>query len=378
MSECTIHIVIFCGMAAIACSAAPSTPPQSTCGAEAITVVATDYQSSGVGTLTLDGNEPRLLFGSQLGGDPALSLSGGRAFFLAREGAGAVFELGPCGNGIAGYSPREPGDPASVNPQAVAALPDGSLLVTRFALASAIVLAPDGSPRTTIDLSSLDGDGNPNMSAADVALVGGATKAVVVLQRLDDTTLYKLAKQTASIALIDAASLAVEAVVDLNVRNPFGRMDKQGDAEFWLAAAGDFGAANEPDAGIVRFDAVTRKSDLVVSETQLGASVSEVAIAPKSPCGAAIVADPSALNRTWVVTFNTKSGEVGGVVLGPTSGYDLRGIAWVRGGTSLLVGDRTLTPGSGFPVHVLSRGANCSLVQDRDIYLPLPAIAFRP
>ena len=105
MITCRLHTIARLAVVlACACSAADPPRAPSACAADAVTVVATDYQSSGVGTISLSGAPPQLLFGSELGGDPALSISGGRAFFLAREGAGAIFELG-ASSGIARVAP---------------------------------------------------------------------------------------------------------------------------------------------------------------------------------------------------------------------------------------------------------------------------------
>jgi hypothetical protein len=332
-----------------------------------------DYQSSGVGTFTLNGNPPGLFFGSQLGGDPALASSNGRQFFAARD-TGTIFELDRCGRGTKSFSPIQSGDP-SVDPQDVAVLPDGSLLIPRFLVSSAIVLDPSGSARATIDLAALDPDGHPDMSAATTVSMGGRTKALVVLERLDHHTTPPLAKRTALLAVIDAMSLAVETSIDLGVRNPFGLVFRQDDSTVWLAAAGNFSAANEPDAGVVRFDASTRTATLVIPEGTLGGSPVEVAI--EGQCGAVIIADATPVNRTSVVLFDAQTGTVVGTAIPPTAGFDLLALAWANP-TTLVVGDRRQVAGSGFPVHVLTRSGSCEVTPMEDLFLPLPAIAFRP
>jgi hypothetical protein len=348
------------------CACSSPSGPSGPCPTDSILVVVSDYSSSGVGSFTLDGNS-QVFFGSELGGDPALASSKGRSFFVARDDE-TLFELDSCGRGIRSFSAREGGDPPNVDPQDVAVLPDGSLLVPRFRAPTALVIDPSGSPRATVDLSAYDSDGIPDMSAATTLSVGGVTKAYIVLERLNP---YPVANQSALLVVLDPESLAIEGTIDLGVKNPFGLMTPQDDSTIWLAAAGNFASASEPDAGVVRFDATTGTASLVVPETKLGGSAVEVAI--DGTCGAVIVADATPmLNRTSVVLFDTNTGEISSTALGPTAGFDLMALAWAQG--ALVVGDRRGP--SGFPVHVMQRSGSCEVTPSEDILLRLPPIAF--
>jgi hypothetical protein len=167
----------------------------------------------------------------------------------------------------------------------------------------------------------------------------------------------------------------VEAEIPLAGRNPFNPM-QEADGALFLAEPGNFDTMHEDGAGIERFDVATSTTRLVVSEKELDGSVAEIAVA--GGCGAAIVAGPEwGVNPTSVVTFDPVLGKPSAPVLGPTTGYDLQGLAW-RGNT-LFVGDRRPN-GAGYVVHVLEReGASCTLRDTgRTITLPQRPVALRP
>src|SRR4051812_23086004 len=82
------------------CGAAKTDAQPTVCAGTSALVAVSDYASSGVGRLALDGGGA-LSFGVDLGKDPALTVSQGRAFFVARDGD-AIFEVDPrCGTAIA-------------------------------------------------------------------------------------------------------------------------------------------------------------------------------------------------------------------------------------------------------------------------------------
>ncbi len=360
--------------AIVACSSTPITSGD--CPADATLVVLTDYSSSGVGTFERGGATPALFFGAQLGGDPVLARSGGRSFFVARDRS-TLFELNRCGRGVATISTKMAGDPAQVDPQDVAVLPDGSLLVPRWLVPSALVIDAHGAPRKTIDFSSFDVDGNPNMSAATMTTLDGKPKALVVLERLDDTTSPPRATRTGVLAIVDATTLEVQGSIDLGARNPFGHVIPQETGVLWFAAVGDFSSATDAQAGIVRFDPKTRDAKIVVAEAALGGSVVDLAFTRDGTCAVALLADASAVNRTWLVTFDPNSGAIGKTVMGPTTGFDLSGMAWLSDG-SFVVGDRRQRPGMGYPLHVMTRSGVCELTAAEDIMMPMPPGAFGP
>ena len=328
--------------------------------------MASDYSASGVGGLPSVG----LARGADLGKDPQLAFSNGRAFCLSRD-FDNVFEIdGDCGKPRSRFSVHElaPKD-RTANPHDVAAAADGTLFVALYNV-GAIALAKDGKLVGSIDLSSYDADSNPQ--AESIRIVGD--KAFVALERLDDRDFPK-SKQPSQMLRIDVATRAVEAVVELEGRNPFNPM-AESDGMLFLAEPRSFDDAAEEAAGIERFDTRTSTTRLLVREKDLGGSVADVAVS--GGCGAAIVAGPEKdVNPTKVVLFDATTGAVLGTVLGPTAGYDLQGLAW-RGGT-LYVGDRRRGAG-GYPVHAFERDGDACIVHAsaRALAVPdLPPVALR-
>ena len=177
---------------------------------------------------------------------------------------------------------------------------------------------------------------------------------------------------------IDVATRQVEATIELAGRNPFNPMAEHEGALF-LAEPGNFNTADDPLAGIERFDTATSTTRLLVPEMGLGGSVAEIAVT--DGCGVAIVAGTKPNeNPTSLVTFDPTTGRVlstaAAPVLGPTPGYDLQGLAWRNG--SLYVGDRR-SAGTGYQVHVFDREpGTCILHQaTRTVDLPQRPVALR-
>ena len=341
-----------------ACGSSASAPSQCT-DAQAL-VAASDYSSSAVGALSADGREA-LRAAADLGGDPALAVSRGRAFFVARD-QDAVFEIDPrCGAPKAKYSTHDPAHKGSSNPQDVAVAPDGALWVPRYNVPSIAVLDASGAIVRAIDLSPFDEvDANPNASGIVIADVGGAAKAFVTLERLDDANGLRSTRPSAMLR-VDVATAQVEAMITLLGRNPFGSYEYDG--AIHLAEPGNFDALDEANAGIERFDIATSTSRMLVGERDLGGSVARVAVT--SGCGAAIVADASTANKTALVTFDPDAGRVLAPASAPvmaTDGFDLSTLVWLTAGgeTLLLVGDRRATSG-GYAVHVFERTGACAL-----------------
>jgi hypothetical protein len=373
------------------CASDVPAPAPAHCPGVELIVAASDYQSSvacgapgcvaGYGTT-----------GEDLGGDPQLAATSGRAFFLARDND-LVFELDPsCGTASKelGYfsvhdlAPTSPvsGKARNANPHDVAAAPDGTLFVPLY---NSGVLAfvkngkLDGPP---LSLASYDPDGNPQPDALRIVDVGGKAKAFVTLERLDDHD-ELTSKQSSQMLRVDVATRSVEAVVELAGRNPLNWMAEWGGGLF-LAEPGNVHSADDTLAGIERFDTASSTSRIVVPESGLGGSVVEVAVA--AGCGVAIVAGPiKDVNPTWIMTFDPDTGRViSGApsaptkvpLLGPTPGFDLAGLAW-RGHT-LYIGDRRRL-GSGYPVHVYEDAGACNLTDaGRTIDLPQRPVALRP
>jgi hypothetical protein len=208
--------------------------------------------------------------------------------------------------------------------------------------------------RPAIDLSTYDSDGNPQASAVRIVNVGGAAKAFVTLERLDDKDQLK-SKQPSLMLRVDVRTARAEEAVTLQGRNPFGMTESGG--VFFLAEPGNFDAADEPFAGVERFDPRSSTSAMIAHEKELGGSVAEVAIS--RGCGVAILANavPN-VNATSLVSFDATTGALKSTLLPATPGFDLMGLAWVAGETVLLVGDRRSATGA-FPLHVFDRTGEC-------------------
>lgn len=366
--------VSMCAMCACSSTDAhPSTP----CDDVELLVAASDYSSSVVCGAPHCVSGPTTS-GVDLGKDPMLALSNGRAFFLARDND-LVFELDPkCGTPTARYSVHEQTAKGTSNPHDAAASPDGSLFVVLYNVPR-IAIMRDGKADGSIDLSGFDTDGNPQADAIRIVPVAGVPKAFVTLERLDDDDRLR-SKQPSAMLRIDVATRTVEATIELAGRNPFNTMAEH-DGALFLAEPGNFDSDTDALAGIERFDTGSSTTRLLVSERDLGGSVAEIAVT--NGCGVAIVAGPKKdVNPTSLVTFDPVSGEVltraSAAVLGPTSGYDLQGLAWR--GSSLYVGDRR-ADAAGYRVHVFDRDPDtCNLheVTARGIDLPQRPVALRP
>ncbi len=359
---------------ALGCGGPGGAPvPASSCAVYDGLWAGSDYSSSAVGAMSL-GGQLTSTTGVDLGADPALSVSQGRAFFIARD-QDLVFELDPaCGTPKAEFSVHQSSHDGSSDPQAVAVAKDGTLWVPLYDVPLLLVLDPTGAASSTIDLSAYDGDGNPNASAIAIVDTPAGEKAFVTLERLADHDGLK-AEQPSWMLRVDVATRAVETHVALVARNPFG-MYEDG-AVLWLAAPGNFDAASEALAGVERFDTATSTSGLMVREASLGGSVAEVAVS--GGCGAAIVADATPANATSLVLFNAKTGAtIASAARSPlvTDGFDLQGLAWKDG--ALLVGDRRRA-GIGYPVHVFDVTDDaCSSTERTDLLaLPQPPVALR-
>jgi hypothetical protein len=346
-----------------------STPHPAACGSSDAIWISSDYSSSAVGSFSLSGAVTSTVGAVDLGADPVLATSRGRAFYVARD-LDAVFELDPvCGAPTTKYDVHLPGGGSSSDPYDVAVAGDGSLWVPLYLGAAVLVLARDGAQAAKIDLSTYDPDGNPEAAAIVIADTPAGEKAFVALDRLDP---YPTSVLPSQMLRIDVATRVVEAVVQLAGRNPVSPMKVDGGV-LWLADPGNFDDATETDAGVERFDTATSTTALVVREADLGGSVAE--LAPSAGCGVAIVADPTPnVNATSLALFDPGTGSVlASAAASPlaTSGFDLEGLAWTGG--ALLVGDRRRAS-NGYPVHIFD-GA-CSPVERPDaVFLPLPPIA---
>jgi hypothetical protein len=354
--------------ALVACGGGASPAVPSTCPGAAALWIGSDYSSSAAGSLALSGAVTAVVGRVDLGADPALSISAGRAFYVARD-QDAIFELDACGNPTQRFSAHAPSETGgSSDPCGVAVASDGSLWIPLFLVPAVLVLSPDGATARTIDLSSYDSDGNPDASAIAIVDTPAGEKAFVALDRLNP---YPQSVQPSWMLRIDTATANVEATIVLAGRNPFS-VTQDGDV-LWLADPGNFDDATESNAGVERFDASTSTTELIADEIQLGGSVAEVAVS--GSCGSAIVADATTVNATSLVTFNAATGAlILPAANSPfaTAGFDLQGLTWVGG--ELLLGDRRRAA-TGYPVHAFAASAACALAAQPDVvFLPSPPV----
>jgi hypothetical protein len=357
----------------LSCGASTPSGSAATCTASDALWVASDWQgASAVGSFTIGGSvsftPPRV----DLGADPQLSLSRGRAFYVA-EDEDEVFELDPrCGTPQSLTKVHRASHPGTSDPYDVAVARDGSLWVPLYQAAAVAIASPGGDITSSIDLSSYDSDGNPDASGIAIADTPAGEKAFVLLQRLNP---YPTSAQPSWILRIDVPTATVEAHVELAGRNPFLMVQDAG--VLWIAEPGNFDDAMEADAGVERFDTSASTTALIAREPDLGGSVAAVAVS--GGCGAVVVADATPnVHATSLVTFDPTTGAplvAAGQSPLATAEFDLQGLAWVSG--AVLVGDRRRA-WSGYPVHAFDTPA-CALAPRTDaIFLPLPPVAVRP
>jgi hypothetical protein len=363
---------------ALACSDAlqPSSEPSACPGSQALWV-ASDYSSSAVGALSASGKVWSTTGRVDLGADPALAISNGEAFYVARD-LDQIFQLSTqCGAPISQINVHQAGQTGSSNPQDVAVASDGTLWVPLYNVPTLLVLSPSGTILHTIDLSSYDSDGNPDAMGVEIVDTPAGEKAFVPLQRLDNANDYA-ADQPSWMLRLDVPAATVEATIVLAGRNPFDK--RLYGSILWLAEPGNFDDATEPSAGVERFDTSTSTTALVAHELDLGGSVAEVAVS--GSCGVAIVADATTANVTSLVTFDATSGapidpaSMSPLTTGgPDGGYDLEGLEWVQ--NLLLLGDRRRAT-DGYPIHTFVASSACGLTPQPDgIFLPLPPVSVR-
>lgn len=358
--------------------AAPAPAPSSCPGSDALWV-ASDYTSSSVGTLSVTGSLWATTGRINLGADPALAVSNGQAFYVARD-QDSIFALDPqCGTPGMQWNVHQPDHAGTSNPQDVGVASDGSMWIPLYDVPTLLVLSPSGAVLHKIDLSSYDGDGNPQAMGIAIVMTPEGEKAFVPLQRLNDRD--NLASEQPSWMLrIDVPSAKVEATIVLAGRNPFGMTEEPDAGVIWLADPGNFDASAEPQAGIERFETATSTTALVAQEADLGGSVTEVAV--QGACGAAVVADATLVNATSLVTFDPSSGApIAQAAQSPLSttgvggGFFLEGTVWLDG--DLYVGDRRRAA-NGYPLHGLHANAACDLTLQPDVvFLPQPPVAVR-
>ena len=352
-------------------------PAASSCAESRDFVVAmSDYVSSGVASLRVSDGSHQSRFGVDLGKDPWLTRSGGRLFLLARD-QDLVFELDPaCGAPKARFSVRDEGAKAAQNPQDLAVDSAGSMWIPRFTDGSLLVV--EGDRRHVVSLADFDEDKNPNPTSVRIVATPEGERAFVVLERLDLVGRNLVSRRPSSLLEIDTKTRTIVKAHPLAGRNPFGAMTEH-EGALYLAEPGNFDDDRETLAGIERFDPKTRTTELLVRETELGGSITELTIA--GSCAVAIVADPTKdVNATSLVTIDLRTRTVvQPLTRSPlrTTGYELQGLAVHEG--VLLVGDRRKTSAGTYDVHTFDIRADCTIAPRAErLALPQKPVAIRP
>lgn len=270
-----------------------------------------------------------------LGGDPSLAHSRGRTFVAIRDSS-RIGEIDPAGPSIVeGTFFEIPPRDRVANPHDVAVAPDGTLWIPRYNMSSLAVLHPNGDLAGEIDLSAYaDDDGSPEMEAA----IAIGDKVYVSLERLGWSGTRYLANDDSLVVELDVGSRSITRTITLQGRAPFGRLiaDPEDGAAFFAAVPGEFDAIDERD-GIERVDTASGRSRLAITETELGGSVSDIAIASATEAYA-IVARPEMSNDTSLVLWNPTSGKKEATLATTPGEYRLWGLALL--GDGIAVGDR--------------------------------------
>lgn len=263
----------------------------------------------------------------------ALRSAHGRPFVLDDDG-GVLLAIHPAKLAITGTfaafkdSPEEHPNPHDVDVDA-----EGRLWVTRFEKGSLALIEPDGSWGGEVDLSDLDPDGVPDMDAIRIS----DGRAYIALESLDRGSQPWLPRQNGRIAVVDTAPPRGRiSVLELVGSNPSGRffsLDEEG-TRLAVATPGSFYSIDASD-GIDAVDLKTGMVTQIASETALGGSVWDVAVA--SPTEAyALVLGPMDPNPVAVMAWNPTTGEVNPKPLWSREQFDSAGLAAV--GDQLLIG----------------------------------------
>ncbi len=276
---------------------------------------------------------------ASLSGNGILIGAGGRLFFV--DQTRGVLDpidtktLGLAGDPIAAFAPGK--DPAEPNPHGVDVDKDGQLWIARFGMGSLAVIDRAGKLAATVDLSDLDPDGLPDMEAVRV----DGDRVHVALERLEfnaDGNGTVLPRGPGTIVTIDRVTRARTGTFALAGRNPFGRfapMDAAG-TRFAIATPGRIFATDAED-GIDVVDFAQGSARQLISESELGGSVTEVVIAGPTE-GYAIVAGDGEKSPTSLVRFDPSTGMRTEIVDAATQ-FLHAGLA-IDGGL-VLVGDHT-------------------------------------
>jgi hypothetical protein len=227
----------------------------------------------------------------------------------------------------------------------------GDLWVSRLDVPSVAVLSPKGDPVTTVDLSDLDPDGNPDMNG----IVVQDGKAFVLLDFLVEGTCGvtgDTAWQPGAIAVIDVAKRKRTGLIQLPGHNPFQGFAPTGSPGVFLVAmpGRHSDAPMQPSAvseedGIDSVDLAAGTATQIISETALGGSVDNVVWASPTEAYAIVLGPEAGVNPTSVVEFDPSRGTVTRTIASPPTDPSAQQYIFVGlalDGDFLLVADQTM------------------------------------
>ena len=204
-----------------------------------------------------------------VGADPLLRRFGGELFVVNRADGNNVTILDAATFGVKEQLPTGAGS----NPQDVAVWGD-RLFVPAFGTAGVVVVTRGSGARTTIDLSALDPDGQPNCVSAYAI----GDEIYVACELLDPSF---APRGPGRIAVIDAATGAVKTTFAMANANPFGVFEQLPDGvlggDLVIPTVPSFADLSLGCVERIATGAAPRPNGCVVTNTELGGFAARIA-----------------------------------------------------------------------------------------------------
>lgn len=246
-----------------------------------VATIAADYGSAAHSVISVDPvGGPRTVRNELLPtsvSDIALSAHGQYFYRIERFQADNVtqFSMDAPDTPIRQFSTNDPGEEGSSNPLSLVFVDESKAYLLRYGKSTAWIVNPSATNQSEFKIGELDlsayadEDGVPEMSGG--AVVDG--KLFIVCQRLEDfvpvNNAYVAVFDTITDEEIDTATSGPAPGIELPIKNPMGIQEIGG--EIYVQGSGDLGAewAGRPPeytGGIVRINALTYKTDMVVDD----------------------------------------------------------------------------------------------------------------